>query len=65
MQCGRKHYVVLNKDNQLMVWGNVFKEKPALERDGFGLHFGDTLFNGGKIRELSLKYSIFGALVDH
>ena len=28
MACGRKHYVILNKDNNLMVWGNVFKEKP-------------------------------------
>ena len=49
----------------MMVWGNVFKEKPALERDGFGLQFGDSLFNGGKVKELSMKYSIFGALVEH
>ncbi len=48
-----------------MVWGNVFKEKPSYEADGFGLHFGDTLFNGGKILDLSMKYSIFGALVQH
>ena len=31
LSCGRKHYVVLNNQNKLMVWGNVFKEKPALE----------------------------------
>lgn len=27
MACGRKHYVILSKDNHLLVWGNVFKEK--------------------------------------
>ena len=27
MTCGRRHYVLWNKDNQLAVWGNVFKEK--------------------------------------
>ena len=48
-----------------MVWGNIFKEKPAIQRDGFGLYFGDSLFNGGKIRDMSIKYSIFGALVEH
>jgi alpha-tubulin suppressor-like RCC1 family protein len=65
LHCGRKHYLVLNKDNQMMVWGNIFKEKPAVQRDGFGLYFGDSLFNGGKIRDMSIKYSIFGALVEH
>jgi len=65
LSCGRKHYVVLNKNNQLMVWGNVFKEKAQLEKEGFGLYFGDSLFEGGKIKELSMKYSIFGALVEH
>jgi hypothetical protein len=48
-----------------MVWGNIFKEKPVAEKEGFGLYYGDNLFNGGKIKELSLKYSIFGALVNH
>jgi hypothetical protein len=48
-----------------MVWGNVFKEKPVTDADGFGLYYGDTLFNQGKIKNLSLKYSIFGALVEH
>jgi alpha-tubulin suppressor-like RCC1 family protein len=27
LACGRKHYVILNKNNQLLVWGSVFKEK--------------------------------------
>lgn len=65
MTCGRKHYVILNKNNQLLVWGNVFKEKPQAEIEGFGLYFGDSLFDGGKVRELSMKYGIFGALVEH
>ena len=65
LSCGRKHYVVLNKENKLMVWGNVFKEKAVAETNGFGLYYGDSLFEGNKIRELSMKYSIFGALVDN
>jgi len=48
-----------------MVWGNVFKEKAVAETNGFGLYYGDSLFEGHKIRELSMKYSIFGALVDN
>ena len=65
MTCGRRHYVLWNKHNQLLVWGGVFKEKPSKEQDGFGLYFGDQLFEGGRIKELSMKYGIFGALVEH
>lgn len=67
LACGRKHYVLLNKHNQLMVWGNVFSEKieKKNQSEGFSLHFGDALFDGGKIKQLSMKYGIFGALVEH
>ena len=65
LACGRKHYVLVNKDNKLMVWGNVFSEKAQSSSDGFSLYFGDTLFDGGKIKHLSMKYGIFGALVEH
>jgi alpha-tubulin suppressor-like RCC1 family protein len=27
MGCGRKHYIIVTKDNNLMAWGNVLKEK--------------------------------------
>ena len=46
------------------MWGNVFKEKPQGERDGFGLYYGNELFNGGKIKDISMKYQIFGALIE-
>lgn len=65
MTCGNKHYVLWNQHNQLLVWGNVLKDKASKEVDGFGLHFGDQLFEGGKIKQLSMKYGIFGALVEH
>jgi hypothetical protein len=64
MTCGRRHYVLWNKNNQLMVWGGVFKEKPEKECDGFGLYYGSSLFEGGNIRQLSMKYGIFGALIE-
>ena len=65
MGCGRRHYVLLNENNKLLVWGSVFKEKPVKEIDGFGLHFGDQLFEGKKVKDLSVKYSIYGALVEN
>ena len=65
MQCGRKHYVLWNDDNKLLVWGNIIKEAPVSKTDGFGLHYGESLFEGGKIRELSMKYGIFGAVIEH
>ena len=43
----------------------MFKDKALKEHDGFGLYFGDSLFDGGKVKHLSMKYGIFGALVDH
>ena len=64
MTSGRRHYVVWNQNNQLMVWGGVFKEKAEKECDGFGLYYGSSLFEGGKIKQLSMKYGIFGALVE-
>jgi hypothetical protein len=48
----------------LLVWGKVLSEKSEKEVDGFGLHFGDSLFNGGRIKDLSMKYGIFGALIE-
>jgi hypothetical protein len=49
----------------MLAWGNVFKEKPVKQSEGFGLYFGDDLFNGGSIKYLSMKYSIYGALVEN
>lgn len=50
MTCGRRHYVLWNDKNQMLVWGSVLKEKPQSEVDGFGLHFGDALFDQGRIK---------------
>jgi alpha-tubulin suppressor-like RCC1 family protein len=61
--CGRKHYIIVTKDNNLLVWGNVFKEGKTEHTEGFDLYYGDTLFADGKIEQLEVKYSIFGALV--
>ncbi len=65
MTCGRRHYVLWNKKDELMVWGGVFKEKAEKSEDGFGLYSGKQLFDGGKIKQLSMKYGIFGALIEH
>lgn len=65
MTCGRRHYVLWNTNDQLMVWGGVFKEKAEKSVDGFGLYYGSQLFEGGNIRQLSMKYGIFGALIEN
>lgn len=65
MTCGRKHYVLWNRSNQILAWGNVFKEKPHKDIDKFGLHFASTLFDGGSIKDLSMKYGVFGALIEN
>ena len=63
MTCGRRHYVLWNNSNQILAWGNIFKDKAIKETDGFGLYIGDQLFEGGKIKDLSMRYGIFGALI--
>jgi len=65
MGCGRRHYILVTKDNNLLVWGGVFKEKVELQSEGFSFHYGDSLFEGGKITDLEVRYGIFGALVQH
>jgi hypothetical protein len=47
-----------------MVWGGVFKDKSEKECDGYGLYYGNNLFGEGKIVQLSMKYGIFGALIE-
>lgn len=62
--CGRKHYCILNENNQLLVWGNVFKDSSDVTIDGFNMYFGDTLFSGEKCIDLSMKYGLFGVVTD-
>lgn len=66
LACGRKHFIITTTDNNVMAWGNVFKEKDQDEySEGFFRYNGALLFEEGKIKELEVKYSIFGALVEH
>lgn len=62
--CGRAHYVVLDTDNNLHTNGKVFSGRAELTHDGFEVHDGDELFNEGRVRQLSMNYEMFGALVD-
>ena len=68
---GKKHYLILDgiiiiyiyiDKNQLLIWGNVMKSKID-PKTNLALINGDEMF-GGKILDLSVKYSSFGALVD-
>jgi hypothetical protein len=63
--CGRNHYIIVTKDNDLLCKGKVFSEKVDvdLQTEGFSFYDGETMFGGSKIEQLEVKYSIFGALV--
>jgi alpha-tubulin suppressor-like RCC1 family protein len=63
LACGRAHYVIVDSDNNLHTYGKLFKQKAEHEHEGFEVHDGDELFDGGKVKQLSMDYEIFGALV--
>lgn len=63
LACGTAHYVILDRENNMHCFGKIFKEKPVEEHDGFGMYDADSIFDGGKILNLSMKYEIFGALI--
>ncbi len=65
LACGKRHYIVLDTDNNLHTIGPVFKDSTESSHDGFSVHDGDKLFDGGKVRNLSVQYEIYGAVVDH
>ena len=46
---GKRHYVILTKHNNLLVWGDVFKQTLAEEAysQGFYHYSGDKLFDEG------------------
>jgi alpha-tubulin suppressor-like RCC1 family protein len=64
LACGRAHYVVFDSDNNLHTNGKIFKQKSEIQHDGFEVHDGDELFEGCKVKQLSMDYEIFGALVE-
>jgi len=47
--CGRKHFIILTNDNNLLVWGDVLKDKTEYNSEGFHLHLGDQLFDNGQV----------------
>ena len=63
MACGRKHYIIVTEDNDVLTWGDVFKEKSEVHTEGFSMHYGSELFEG-EIKQLEAKYTIFGALIE-
>jgi hypothetical protein len=49
--CGSKHYVVVNKETQMMLtWGRVFKQKPVKQIEGFDLYETGTMFEEGEVK---------------
>jgi alpha-tubulin suppressor-like RCC1 family protein len=63
--CGQNHYCLVNQDNQLLVWGKLFTEKSDISVDGFKIYDGDSLFNKGRIIDMSVKYNFFGVVTEN
>lgn len=47
--CGRKHYVIVTNDNNMLIWGNVIKDESNKQSEGYSLYNGDSLFENGAI----------------
>jgi len=41
--------MLVTNDNNIMAWGNVFKEKSDTWSEGFNFYYGDALFDNGSI----------------
>lgn len=63
--CGSKHFAVNNSDGLILTWGNVFKAKKDGEVEGFEIYRTDDMFEGGTIKDLSLRYGVYAAVVEH
>lgn len=65
MACGRRHYVVLDTDGNIHINGKVVSAKSIGTHDAFQIYDADELFDGGKVKQLSMQYEMYGALVEH
>ena len=65
MSCGRKQYILLDKDNNLLVWGQMFKGTPQQVTEGFSQMNADELFDGGSVKQFEARYMIYGAVVEN
>lgn len=63
MACGRKHYILVTEDNQMLIWGHVISETSSTSSEGYQVYSGDALFDGSSIEALEVQYSVFGAIV--
>lgn len=68
--CGKHSYAIVTNDNNMLIWGNVIcvgtsqKTKcMGTDIEGFSLYNGYKLFDGGVVKQLEIKYDVFGALV--
>ena len=55
--------MLATEENDLLIWGPVFKDSSSTSTEGFKLYSGEHYFDGGIIDKLSVRYSIFGAVV--
>lgn len=63
--CGSKHYLMVNEPQDILAWGNMFKQKAEKEDLTFHKYNAASLFEEGDIIDLSMRYGTFGAIVEH
>lgn len=48
--CGRKHYIIVTDTDDLLIWGSVISGNSSnAQSEGYSLHSGEDLFDGGSI----------------
>lgn len=64
LACGMRHYALLDIENRIHCFGNMFKEKATEQYDGFGIFDAEKIFDSGTVLDLQMKYEVLGALVE-
>jgi hypothetical protein len=62
--CGKRHYLILDKNHNIHCFGNVFKSKAIGNHAGFDVYDADQMFDGGKIHQWCMGYEIYGVLAE-
>jgi len=65
LSAGKKHFTVVNYMNQILTFGDLLgKSRRGDEIEGFTVHDGSDVFDGYRVKQLSAKYGVFGAIVE-
>ena len=61
--CGNSYYCMIDKDEKIYQWGNLFKNSSTQKNDNDMLLVNQDFFDGKEIIKISAKFKAAGALV--